>query len=91
MEIYEEISAFAKQMEEEAQKFHHLIPPDCDLVLEIEKRSDDALENLGYFWSYYYANHDERVLFWLEPFEVSNELDRLYGEPMPSHISESLS
>ena len=54
----------------------------CDLVLDIM-----ATEDRRTSWSYYYACHDSRCLFWLETYDASYMLSELYGVKAPAHVS----
>lgn len=80
------------------------LPKNVDLVLELEvipeKDRHDYVDSVSgkqciHHWTYYYANHDERVLFWLQPYEIISE-DGYFHEIEPvmcvqsgTHISES--
>jgi hypothetical protein len=39
-------------------------------------------------WSYYYAHHGTRCLFWLQNYDATNVLSELWGVNSPAHISE---
>ena len=54
---------------------------DCDLFLDIMP-VDDEIQ-----WAYYYACHEKRCLFWLEPYEATDMLSEVYGAKSPAHIS----
>ena len=54
----------------------------CDLVLDIMVTDEDRIS-----WSYYYACHDSRCLFWLETYDASYMLSELYGVKSPAHVS----
>ena len=55
---------------------------DWDLVLDIM-----ATEDRRTSWSYYYACHESRCLFWLETYDASYMLSELYGVKAPAHVS----
>ena len=55
-----------------------------DLVLDIMVTND---ENIS--WSYYYACHDARCLFWLEIYDASYMISELFGVKSPAHVSTS--
>ena len=55
---------------------------DYDLVLDIMKTEDRRIS-----WSYYYACHESRCLFWLETYDASYMLSELYGVKAPAHVS----
>lgn len=70
------------------------MPPDADLVLELENIAPNAEHKdlvtekpARHYWTYYYVNHAARVLFWVQPHEVSTELEQLRGFHSASHIS----
>ena len=54
-----------------------------DLVLDIMVRDG------GMMWSYYYACHDARCLFWLETYDASYMISELFGVKSPAHLSAS--
>jgi hypothetical protein len=54
---------------------------DYDLVLDIMAREDEVQ------WSYYYACHKNRCLFWLEPYDGSHMTSELYGVDCPALVS----
>ena len=53
-----------------------------DLVLDIMPVDDQRIS-----WSYYYACHDTRCLFWLETYDASYIISELPGTKSPAHIS----
>ena len=53
-----------------------------DLVLEIIVIEDERIS-----WSYYYACHDARCLFWLETYDASYMISELFGVKSPAHVS----
>ena len=53
-----------------------------DLVLDIMVTDDEQIS-----WSYYYACHDARCLFWLETYDASYMLSGLFGVKSPAHVS----
>ncbi|KAI0248228.1 hypothetical protein BJV78DRAFT_826291 [Lactifluus subvellereus] len=56
-----------------------------DLVLDITPIEDGRIQ-----WSYYYACHDNRCLFWLETYDASYMLSELIGVSSPAHIKHRL-
>ena len=54
-----------------------------DLVLDIMADNDKIK------WSYYYACHETRCLFWLEPYDGSYMLSEIYGVECPALVSAS--
>lgn len=72
-----------------------MLPPDAELVLELENIPPNANEHndletnkpAKHYWTYYYVNHASRLLFWVQSHEVSAELEVLRGFHSSSHIS----
>jgi len=56
-----------------------------DLVLDIMATEDRRIS-----WSYYYACHESRCLFWLETYDASYMLSELYGVKAPAHVKHRL-
>ncbi|KAI0289786.1 hypothetical protein B0F90DRAFT_1672279 [Multifurca ochricompacta] len=56
-----------------------------DLVLEIMPTEDGEIQ-----WSYYYACHETRCLFWLEPYDATPMLSELVGVKSPAHLKHRL-
>ena len=52
-----------------------------DLVLDIMPIKDGRI-----LWSYYYACHEERCLFWLETYDASFMISELFGVKSPAHV-----
>ena len=55
---------------------------DYDLVLDIMVTDDERIS-----WSYYYACHESRCLFWLETYDASYMISELFGVKSPAHVS----
>ena len=53
-----------------------------DLVVDIMVTEDDQIS-----WSYYYACHEARCLFWLEQYDASYMISELFGVKSPAHVS----
>ena len=53
-----------------------------DLVLDIMVTEDERIS-----WSYYYACHEARCLFWLETYDASYLISELCGVKSPAHVS----
>jgi len=41
-------------------------------------------------WSYYYACHDSRCLFWLETYDATYMVSELFGVKSPAHVKHRL-
>ena len=54
----------------------------CDLTLDIMPTVDGQTQ-----WSYYYACHETRCLFWLDPFNATILISELFGVKSPAHVS----
>lgn len=60
-----------------------LPPHDYDLVLELEDDSSG-----GHDWCYYFADHTTKTLVWLQPFEMTRELQAVKGAITLPHLSK---
>ena len=60
------------------------LPPNRELVLELMQADGDGLK-----CGYYFVDHENRCLFWVEPFNVSNLLWTVQGVTCASHVSAS--
>ncbi|KAI9509029.1 hypothetical protein F5148DRAFT_1375430 [Russula earlei] len=58
---------------------------DYDLVLDVMATEDQRIS-----WSYYYACHETRCLFWLETYDASYMISELYGVKSPAHVRHRL-
>jgi hypothetical protein len=56
-----------------------------DLVLDIKVSDEEPERRIT--WSYYYACHEARCLFWLETYDASNMFSGLFGVKSPAHVS----
>jgi hypothetical protein len=67
---------------------HHdgvaILSQNCDLVLDVVCIPDQGVE-----WSYYYACHEARCLFWVNPYDATHLISELFGVRSPAHISAS--
>ena len=67
---------------------HHgaiIIPSNIyDLVLDIMPAEDGRIQ-----WSYYYACHETRCLFWLDLFDANHMVSDVFCVTSPAHVSES--
>jgi len=55
-----------------------------DLVLDLMMNEDNKMQ-----WSYYYACHDTRCLFWLEEYDTTYVTSGVGGVESPAHLSAS--
>ena len=56
-----------------------------DLVLDITVIDEEPEKRI--VWSYYYACHEARCLFWLKTYDASYMTSELYGVKSPAHVS----
>ena len=79
----EEIEDFYVFLQRQLQNEDLSIPSkDYDLVLDIMVTDDERIS-----WSYYYACHEARCLFWLETYDASDMILGLSGVKSPAHVS----
>ena len=55
-----------------------------DMVLDITLSQDNDIQ-----WSYYYACHDTRCLFWLDEYDAAHIASEVDGVESPAHLSAS--
>ena len=55
-----------------------------DMVLDITLNQNSDIQ-----WSYYYACHDTRCLFWLDAYDATHIASELDGVESPAHLSAS--
>jgi hypothetical protein len=78
----EEIECFYDYLQRVIHIDELLIPSEnYDLVLDIMVM-DDTLS-----WSYYYACHEARCLFWLDTYDASYMISEIFGVKSPAHVS----
>ena len=81
-EVKKSIKFLEKKISELARDPIHFPTDNYDLVLDIVE-TEDKLTN----WQYYYVDHNTRTLFWLEPYEINQDVP---GVKEPSHISKQI-
>jgi hypothetical protein len=54
-----------------------------DLVLDLMPTEDKQIQ-----WSYYYACHETRCLFWLDLYDANYIISEAYWVTSPAHVSE---
>ncbi|KAF8257609.1 hypothetical protein EI94DRAFT_1757514 [Lactarius quietus] len=57
---------------------------DYDLTLDV------TLSAEGLQWSYYYACHETRCLFWLDKYDATHIISELFGVNSPAHVKHRL-
>jgi hypothetical protein len=82
----DEIEEFYKYLQEVLRGDDLLIPSkNYDLVMDIMVTEEEPAKQIS--WSYYYACHDARCLFWLETYDASYMTSELFGVKSPAHVS----
>jgi hypothetical protein len=82
--LWEEIEEFYLYLEKTIrfEKFKLTIPSKTyELVLDIMPTENQMMK-----WSYYFACHKTRCLFWLDKYDASS---KIYGVESPAHLSAS--
>ena len=81
-------------MRDEIEEFYHYLQrlikidelsipsKNYDLVLDIMVAEEERI-----LWSYYYACHEERCLFWLETYDARFATSEVLGVKSPAHVS----
>jgi len=86
--LKEEIECFYSNLQKIVRDDGLVIPSqNYDLVLDITPTPADYNRIQ---WSYYYACHETRCLFWLEKYDF-NDTHELQGTESLAHLSASLS
>ena len=82
------------ELKEEMEEFYHylqkiihyegsVIPSNnYDLVLDIMPTEDGQIQ-----WSYYYACHESRCLFWLDVYDANYMVSEIFWVTSPAHVS----
>ncbi|KAH9899337.1 hypothetical protein C8Q73DRAFT_638403 [Cubamyces lactineus] len=69
------LEAFEDTLREMITSQGIILPPDHELVLHLEERKISG----GYNWLYYYVNHETRSLFWVQEFDIIEQLEMTRG------------
>jgi len=81
--LREEMEDFYAYLQQVLQIDQLTIPSkNYDLVLDIMVTDEQQIS-----WSYYYACHESRCLFWLETYDASYMISELFGVKSPAHVS----
>ncbi|KAH9050809.1 hypothetical protein EDB87DRAFT_1827322 [Lactarius vividus] len=95
--IFTDTDMHNPMLREEMEDFYHylqttlhymglVIPSkNYDLVLDILPTEDGRVS-----WSYYYACHETRCLFWLNSYDATQMISELLGVSSPAHIKHRL-
>lgn len=85
-----------RKLREEIERFYHYLQrildhdgvaipsKKYDLTLDIMPADDGETQ-----WSYYFACHETRCLFWLDTYEASHMISELFAVRSPAHVSAS--
>jgi len=83
--LREEMEDFYSYLKKIEHVEHLTIPSkNYDMVLDITPSQDNDIQ-----WSYYYACHDTRCLFWLDEYDARHIASELDGVESPAHLSAS--
>ena len=84
------------QLREEMEDFYHYLEKivrhdrvnipsaNYDLALDIMPSDEGRI-----LWSYYFACHETRCLFWLDTYDATHMISELFGVKSAAHVSES--
>lgn len=86
-EIFHIIQNFTHDLMEYIQHESILMPSEWDLVLELEA---NALIPGDFHWTYYFVAPSKRLLFWVHPYDLTEELGEILGEVSPTHLRHEL-
>ncbi|KAN0108993.1 hypothetical protein V8E52_009776 [Russula decolorans] len=84
-DLREEMEEFYSYLEKIIRVEKLTIPSkkNCDLVLDIMRTENQTVQ-----WSYYFACHTTRCLFWLERYDASSTI--VHGVESPAHVKHHL-
>ena len=92
--LFTDTDMHSKTMRDEIEDFYHYLQriiqidelsipsEEYDLVLDINVTDDGRIS-----WSYYYACHETRCLFWLDTYDASYTTSEVFGVKSPAHVS----
>ncbi|EIW55210.1 uncharacterized protein TRAVEDRAFT_31017 [Trametes versicolor FP-101664 SS1] len=76
------LGAFEERLTDMIRAEQVVLPPDCELMLYLERRPISG----GYNWLYYYADNTARSLFWVQELDIIDELPEVAGIKTLSNI-----
>jgi len=91
-----DVEHFVAYLEQLLRATNTPMPSDnCELVLQIDKQQGEGEQAGDVTWSYYYADHSTRSVFWLEDVDIgpdeANWLSEvLAGDMNPAHFGGHL-
>jgi hypothetical protein len=84
-ELREEMEEFYEYLQKVIRYEAFVIPSNnYDLVLDIMPKEDGQIQ-----WSYYYACHETRCLFWLDVYDANYMISEVFWATSPAHVSAS--
>ena len=84
-ELKEEMEEFYCYLQKIIRHDELIIPSNnYDLVLDIMRAEDERVQ-----WSYYYACHETRCLFWVDVCDANHMMAEVFWVTSPAHASES--
>ncbi|SRR6266702_458370 len=85
LELKEEMEEFYHYLQKILRDEELIIPSNnYDLVLDIMPKEDGRIQ-----WSYYYACHETRCLFWLDRYDANHMISEVFWVTSPAHVSAS--
>ncbi|KAI9458695.1 hypothetical protein BJY52DRAFT_1223443 [Lactarius psammicola] len=86
LELKEEMEEFYNYLQKIIRHEGIIIPSNnYDLVLDIMPTEDGRIQ-----WSYYYACHENRCLFWLDAYEANHMISEVFWVTSPAHVKHRL-
>ncbi|KAI9438686.1 hypothetical protein H4582DRAFT_190509 [Lactarius indigo] len=84
--LREEMEDFYHHLQRTLHHVGQVIPSkNYDLVLDILPTKDGRIS-----WSYYYACHETRCLFWLDTYHANHMISEVFGVTSPAHVRHRL-
>ncbi|CDO70476.1 hypothetical protein BN946_scf184569.g19 [Trametes cinnabarina] len=80
------LAAFEESLQDIIQAQDLVLPPDYELVLYLEARKISG----GYNWLYYYVDHSNRTLFWVQEFDIIDVVDEVRGLKTLSQVKPEI-
>jgi hypothetical protein len=85
-ELREEMEEFYEYLQKVIRYEAFVIPSNnYDLVLDIMPKEDGQIQ-----WSYYYACHETRCLFWLDVYDANYMISEVFWATSPAHVKHRL-
>ncbi|KAI0293040.1 hypothetical protein BC826DRAFT_1175831 [Russula brevipes] len=88
-ELRAEVHEFARLLNEEVLKLVPNVSPwptnNYEIVIDIVETKDNSI-----VWKYYFVDHNNKILFWVDPYDISSQLYEIPGVTEPGHIKYRL-